>query len=263
MKIPASIAGAAAAAIVTLAMGPVVIGASSFSDSDNKFTEAQETRSALVAEDALLKQQLSEAQAAVKSLTDSLTVANGDAEAFRKEAAALKLQMEALGVDGLSGDRGKLEQRLLKAVRDLQLLQAERDRMADELVQLSESIMRYTRSASSEDDEARALVEARLRSASEALGLAGEGEGTGSGPVNLTQAMVISVKEEYSLIVANVGSLHGVKVGMPFQVIRDGKQIGVVRAVDVREKICGAVIQSLDTEQNLIKVGDRLKVDAR
>src|SRR5690606_32174999 len=107
MKIPASIAGAAAAAIMALAMGPVAIGASSFSDSDNKFTDAQESLSALLAENALLKQQLSEAQAAVKSLTDSLTVANGDAEAYRKEAAGLKLQMEALGVDGLSGDRGK------------------------------------------------------------------------------------------------------------------------------------------------------------
>ena len=75
--------------------------------------------------------------------------------------------------------------------------------------------------------------------------------------------MVISIKEEWSLVVGNIGSRNGVKVGMPFRVIRDGNDIGVIRVVDVREKICGGVIQSLDSEKNKIKVGDRLKVDAR
>jgi hypothetical protein len=33
--------------------------------------------------------------------------------------------------------------------------------------------------------------------------------------------------------------------------------------VDVRQKICGAVIQEMDSEKEKIKVGDRLQVDAR
>ena len=49
---------------------------------------------------------------------------------------------------------------------------------------------------------------------------------------------------------------------MPFQVWRGERQIGLVRIVDVREKISGAVIQSLDPKEN-IKVGDALRVDAR
>ncbi len=258
-------AGAAKAVrgvLLALAMGPVANGESSFSDLDIEFTEAKVTLQTVAAENQLLKQQLSEAQTAVKSLTESLAVSNSEAEVFRKEAAELKLRMEALGVDGLSGDKRKLEQRLLKGVRDLQLLQSEKDKLADELVQLSEAVLRFTKGATSEDAEARLALEARMRSVAEALGIPGSGQPY-SAPADLTQGMVISIKEEWSLVVGNIGSAHGVKVGMPFRIIRDGNDIGVIRVVDVREKICGGVIQSLDSEKNKIKVGDRLRVDAR
>lgn len=260
--------GAAVVVIVGLAKGPASQGERSFSDLDIEFSEAKVTLQAVTQENITLKRQLKDAQEAVKSLTESLAVANGEAEMFRKEAVELKLRMEALGVEGLSADRGKVEQRLLKAVRDLQLLQEEKDQLAEELLQLTEAVLRFTQGATSDDIEARLALEARMRSAAEFLGLPSEGESTGAGKVtnkagDLTDAMVISVKEEYRLILANIGSRQGVKVGMPFRVFRNGKEIGIVRVVDVREKICGAVIQSLDSEKNRIKVGDRLKVDAR
>ena len=176
--------------------------------------------------------------------------------------------MEALGVDGLSADKSKLEQRLLKAVRDLQIVQNEKDKLADELVQLTESVLRFTKGATSEDAEARLALEARMRSVADALGVPGNETG-GSGassaniPADLMNGMVISIKEELSLVVANIGGRHGVKVGMPLRVMRGETEVGLLRVVDVREKICGAVIQSLDSEKNKIKVGDRLKVDAR
>lgn len=50
---------------------------------------------------------------------------------------------------------------------------------------------------------------------------------------------------------------------MPFRVVRSDSVIGNVQVVDVRENIAGAVIQNLNSEQNQIKVGDRLMVDAR
>ena len=74
--------------------------------------------------------------------------------------------------------------------------------------------------------------------------------------------MVISIKEEWSLVVANVGKKQGVKIGMPFKVIRGDAEIGLVRVVNVRDEISGAVIQNLDSDKNKIKVGDRLRVAA-
>lgn len=250
-----------------LALGPVSLGQGSFSDLDIEFTEAKLTLDSVVAENRLLKQQLAEAKEAVVSLTNSLAIANGEAEVFRREAAEQRLRMEALGVDGLSADKSKLEQRLLKAVRDLQLVQAEKDKLGDQVIQLSEAILRYTKSATTEDGEARLALEGQMRNAANLLGIPSQGEGEGgageASEGRLGRAMVISIKEELSLVVANIGSMHGVKVGMPFRVYRGNREVGLVRAVDVREKICGSVIQSLDTEQNKIKVGDHLRVDAR
>jgi hypothetical protein len=50
---------------------------------------------------------------------------------------------------------------------------------------------------------------------------------------------------------------------MPFQVWRDNRKIGTVRVVDVRDRICGAIIQNLESEKEPVKTGDRLRVDAR
>jgi hypothetical protein len=79
----------------------------------------------------------------------------------------------------------------------------------------------------------------------------------------LQEAMVVDVRDELSLIVANVGEKHGVKIGMPFQVWRDGRKVGEVRVVDVRDRISGAVVQNLENNKNPVKAGDRLRVDAR
>ena len=54
---------------------------------------------------------------------------------------------------------------------------------------------------------------------------------------------------------------QGVKIGMPLRVMRADKLIATLRVVDVRQRICGAVIQEMGSEK--IKVGDRLQADAR
>jgi hypothetical protein len=45
--------------------------------------------------------------------------------------------------------------------------------------------------------------------------------------------------------------------------MRADKLIATLRVVDVRQKICGAVIQEMDSRKEKIKVGDRLQADAR
>jgi hypothetical protein len=73
----------------------------------------------------------------------------------------------------------------------------------------------------------------------------------------------VSVKEEWSLVVANLGARQGVELGMPLRVLRQGKTIATLRVVDVRDKMSGAVIQELASDRTKIRVGDRLQVDAR
>src|SRR4051812_42069678 len=66
-----------------------------------------------------LKEKLTVSEAAAARLTQSVAIANGEAEVFRRQSGELKLRLEAIGLDGGSGNTSKLEQRLLSAVSDL------------------------------------------------------------------------------------------------------------------------------------------------
>jgi cell shape-determining protein MreC len=149
-------------------------------------------------------------------------------------------------------------------VNDLRIVQAEKDKLSDQLVRLTEAMLRFLKTASSTDADARMAVETETRTANELLGLPStRAEDATAVPSTLEDAMVISIKDEWALVVANVGSRHGVKMGMPFKVIRGDTEIGLVRVVNVRENISGAVIQNLSSEKEKIKVGDLLRVDAQ
>ncbi|MGZ5022206.1 MAG: hypothetical protein ACXWFY_07115, partial [Chthoniobacterales bacterium] len=195
----------------------------------------------------------------VKTLTESLAESNAEAELFRRKYSDLQLRMEALGLDAADKDRAKLEQRLLAAVSDLQLAQKEREQYRDQMLRLSEAMLQLLKSSTGGDAKARMELEAQLRSTNALVAKANQVEAQ----PDLMDGSVISVKDEWSLVVGNLGEKQGVKIGMPLRVVRDDKTIARLRVVDVRQKICGAVIQEMDSEKEKIKVGDRLQADAR
>ncbi len=239
---------------VTLARGLAAEENGSLSDSKNESV----TAGALLAQQEELRRQLSLSQETVKTLTTSLAESNAEAELFRRKFADLQLRMEALGLASASKDRAKLEQRLLTAVSDLQLAQKERDQYRDQMMQLSETMLGYLKTAEGGDAQARMDVEAQLRGMNALVDKSTKGQ-----PQNgsLLDGSVISVKEEWSFVVGNFGAREGVKIGMPLRVKRGDDVVARLRVVDVRERICGAVIQESGKEK--IKVGDRLEVDAR
>ena len=245
-------------------IGAVAGEKSSLTDLDIEYTEAKVALDSSERENAALRQQVALAQQQVAALTESLALANSESEVFKRETGDLKLRLEALGLDSASPDKALLEQRLLKAVSDLKIVQDQKAKLSEQLIRINEAILRFTKSASSIDGDARMALETETRSSSELLGLSTAVQpAANTNPAGaLTDARVISVKDELALVVANLGRLQGVKLGMPFQVWQDGRKIGIVRVVDVRESISGAVIQSLDPSEK-VKVGDTLRVDAR
>ena len=245
---------------VTLAGRLAAEGNSSLSES-KKDVDTKVTASALLSQNEELRRQLSLQQESVRTLTDSLAQSNAEAELFRRKFADLQLRMEALGLASADKDRAKLEQRLLNAVSDLKLFEKEREQYRDQMLRLGETVLRFLKTAESSDAQARMELEAQLRSINDLIAKS-DGEGTEAEP-SLMDGSVISVKEEWSLVVGNIGEQQGVKMGMPLRVMRDDKVVATLRVVDVRQKICGAVIQEMDSKKEQIKVGDRLQVDAR
>jgi hypothetical protein len=261
---------------VTLAQGLAAQGNSSLSKSKTENAGANETAAAnseqaglpsdvsttgLLHENEDLQRQLSIARESLKALTSSLAESNAEAELFRRKYSDLQLEMEALGLASANKDRTKLEQRLLAAVSDLQLAHKERDEYRDQMLRLDEAVLCYLKTSQSADPKARMDVETQLRGVDKMVTKStNEPESPEPG---LMDGNVISVKDEWSFVVGNLGEKQGVKVGMPMRVMRGDKRIATLRVIDVRQRICGAVIQEMDSKKETIKVGDRLQVDAQ
>lgn len=218
------------------------------------------TASTPLSQDDGLRRQLSFERESVKTLSESLAESNAEAELFRRKYSDLELRMEALGIESADKDRAKIEQRLLSAVSDLRLLHKERGQYRDQMLRLTEAVLRYLKTAQNGDAQARMELEAQLRGINELITKPAKTE---TEQATLMDGRVISVKEEWSLVVGNLGAEQGVKMGMPLRVLRDDKVVATLRVVDVRQKICGAVIQEKDSGKEKIRVGDRLQVDAR
>ncbi|PYJ77698.1 MAG: hypothetical protein DME69_10020 [Verrucomicrobia bacterium] len=236
-------------------------GNSSLSESKVENAEHAVTAGALLVQNEELRRQFSIAQQSLRALTSSLAESNAEAELFRRKYSDLELRMEALGLASASKDRAKLEQRLLAAVSDLQLAQKERDEYRDQMLRLNEAMLRYLKTSQGGDAQARMEVETQLRSTNNLV--TRSASAPDSAEPSLLDGSVISVKDEWSFVVGNLGEKEGVKIGMPMRVMRNDRKIATLRVVDVRQKICGAVIQEMDSEKEKIRIGDRLQVDAQ
>ena len=236
-------------------------GNSSLSESKVENAEHAVTAGALLVQNEELRRQLSIEQESLKALTSSLAESNAEAELFRRKYSDLELRMEALGLASASKDRAKLEQRLLAAVSDLQLAQKERDEYRDQMLRLNEAMLRYLKTSQGGDAQARMEVETQLRSTNNLV--TRSASAPDSAEPSLLDGSVISVKDEWSFVVGNLGEKEGVKIGMPMRVMRNDRKIATLRVVDVRQKICGALIQEMDSEKEKIRIGDRLQVDAQ
>ena len=209
---------------------------------------------------AELQERLVLSENTIKQLTQSLANANVEAETFKRKAADLSLTLQSRGLDK---DEDAIEQRLLAAVRELRLSKKDNEDYRSELIELSEAVVALLKSTDKIAPEVRVALEIEIRKTNEMLG-SPTGAATAEGvEPTLQDAMVVDVRDELSLIVANVGEKQQVKIGMPFQVWRDDKKIADVRVVDVRDRISGAVIQNLTNNKTPVKAGDRLRVDAR
>jgi hypothetical protein len=196
-------------------------------------------------------------EASIKGLTESLAVANGETELFKRKADDINARIESLGVSPSGKEEEALRTRLIAAVRDMRLLQKENDSVREKLVLLSESVMELLKSSEGINADARLKVEENLRTVSSL----NKQKTTYANAPGLTSGSVVDVKPDLSLVVANLGSRQGVKNGMPFQVWRGDKQIASVRVVDVRDALSGAIVQNTINSTESVRAGDTLRID--
>jgi len=208
---------------------------------------------------APLREKLILSEATISALTESLAVANGETELFKRKSEDLNQRIEALGLDPQEGENGtqKLRDRLIAAVRDLRLVQSEKDAAKEQLARLSESVLGILKTTEGIDAKSRLKVEEDLRSVS--FFLQKESKVTSS-ELGLSNGSIVDYKPDMSLVVSNLGADQGVKIGMPFQVWRGDRQVASVRVVDVRKSLSGAIVQSSNPSET-VQSGDSLRID--
>ena len=224
--------------------------------------EAQATLQASSARITELEARLTRAKDQINSLAEALASANGDSQQAREAFENLRTQMEGLGMASLEGSDAALQQRLLTALSDLRILEGQKRALATALMELTESSLAFARETVNVEGAPKQALNGGIAKA-EAVLRSLQGEASAADEGQLHHARVVSLKEDAGVVVLNVGLRQGVHPGMPFSIYREDKPVARALVVDVRQGICGAVIQELVSKGDPVKVGDTGKVDAQ
>ena len=219
----------------------------------------QELKAALAVsqqKNATLQEQLEKAELQRKDLVKALAEAVKSSEQQVAASREMQLKLQAFGVDLFTKEEGSLEQRLLKAVRDLDISQQELERRTKQLHTLSESFLKYVQATPKAAEGDRAAAMASIEAAGKALKDIADAE-----PVaDVADSQIVSIDQEIGLIVFDAGREAGVRVGTPIAVLRGERPICTAMIVDVRDAISGAVLQDrLDPSEN-VSVGDGIQL---
>lgn len=195
----------------------------------------------LRAEEADLKQQLDQRDAAIRVVQENLAIARTESDLFRKKWMEAQLRAQTLGVDFNDANASAGQRELIESVRALYLAQAEEQRLAEQLRALLGAV-ESNRDVAAEADRTRSLL------AELSEGKQGQGAGDATSTSTLQSARVLDVNPMLQVVVLDVGQWQGARIGMPVAVIRNGRTIAELRVIEVRRRICGALIEKSDKE---------------
>jgi hypothetical protein len=196
----------------------------------------------------------------MKSLSQNLASANAEAESFRERWEDLKLRDEALGVEALTVDDQKLEERVVEDMRQMYQTELKRREARQIIERLLSTTQELLRTAPHEDPKTRADYEVAVRGARDYLaGLEGASIPIGG---SLADGKITDINPELNAVILNLGKTQGVKEGMPFVIYRDNAEIGTVKVVLARDLISAAVMVSVKPKE-AFKVGDRATADVQ
>ncbi len=138
----------------------------------------------------------------------------------------------------------------MESVRALYLAEAERQRLIEQLQRLLDAIQR-------QGDVTNELARTKaLLATSEQKSLSRPGK-TAEG--TLESATTLDVNPNLRVVVLNVGLLQGARVGMPMVVLHGDRVVAELRIVEVRQRICGALIERMEKKVTL-NMGDIARV---
>jgi hypothetical protein len=210
----------------------------------------------LTSDNERLKTELDQRETVIRLLTENLAVARTESELFQKQWREAQLRAQALGVNFADDSARQTQRQLVESVRALYLAEVERQRLVEQLQRLLDAVQKQGDIAG-ELARTKALLAAAEKPAANEAGKTGGAVGQAGG--SLGAATVLDVNPDLRLVVLNVGLLQGARIGMPLIVLRGDHVIAELKIVDVRQRICGALIERTEKTVTL-KTGDVARV---
>ena len=187
------------------------------------------------------------------TLKTSLVAAQKRADESADKLKDVNLRLEALGSGLLTGG----EDRLVKAVADLEIMSRKLKEIEEAALALSSSTQTYLSTAIASDPEVRVKVETHIRALDAVIGLR-EAPHKNRKLGNLQRAEVVSVDSESGIVVANVGDKESAVVGMAFEVYRNDTKVGDALVAQTRSDVSALLVTNLENEQEPVRRGDRV-----
>jgi hypothetical protein len=191
------------------------------------------------------------------ALREQLALVQTEAEIFQREWLDLRLRMEALGLEALTGEESALEERVVRLVGELYRSEKRRRELERAVVRLVEA-QKVLQGANALDAvQRRAEVEAARR---ELLRLIDPAPAAPAVAGDLHSGVVTLYDGDLGVVVVNFGRAQGARVGLPFRILRDNRVIGHCRLIEVREYLAAAKIEQV-LENTRVQEGDRLLLE--
>jgi hypothetical protein len=210
----------------------------------------------LTADNQQLKTDLEQRETIIRLLTQNLAIARTESELFQKKWSEAQMRAQTLGVNFADDTATQAQRQLVESIRALYLAQAERERLVEQLRRLLQAVEKQS-------DIATELARTKaLLVATEQSGLDGTGKGSDASKQAIGaigSATVLDVNPNLRLVVLNVGFLQGARVGMPLIVWRGDRAVAQLKIVEVRQRICGALIERVEKNVTL-RAGDKAEV---
>ena len=206
--------------------------------------------------------QIQAQKAQIAALSQNLASANSQASQAREGYEKLRSVLEGLGIGALEGSADQVRERLLAALSDMKVLGEQRAKISEALLNLSEAALSYCKATPTADLEAGRKLEAALAVSEKVLRSSAAGAVAEIPAADLHNLKIVSLKPELSLGVLNAGSRDGVRVGMPFAVFREDRQVAKAVVVEVRKSVAGFIVQDLVSAASPVRVGDRGVIEA-
>ena len=232
-------------------------------DKDIELVEVRTALEAAIEKNNDLIKQLAKFEKINSNLKTSLMTSNAEAVEFRNSYNDVRLQLEAFGIESVTDGQSGIEARLLKAMNDIRILEEEKLALSESLINLSDVTLRLLDAVENKksDNELIKIVQDAVDDSDIALGIGRIAGSENFVDGTIHEASIIGVKDDHGVVVLNIGTNSGAKIGMPFRLFRKDRPVGTSIIIDVRDNISAALIKNLKIQEDYPKVGDLASVD--